>query len=247
MATDACGLSEITMKQLSILLMTTDEPYRQRALTAMEQAGVVARECTTPLELFGLLEEVDCHIVVLDLSELGELGYAVITRLRGAADLGIIVTGAQLTLEARLRCLQSGADACLPSPVDERELACVTVALARRLLPTIGAHVEPDLPTDTGRWELRDQDWTLIAPAGVHLSLSANERLIVRALLDLSGRSIGRADLAAQLASEGEAGRTTGARSIDVIISRLRRKAELAGVTLPIRTVYGSGYLFANP
>ena len=35
-------------------------------------------------------------------------------------------------------------------------------------------------------------------------------------------------------------------RSIDVIVSRLRRKAELAGVMLPIRTVYGSGYLFAD-
>ncbi|MFU1933680.1 helix-turn-helix domain-containing protein, partial [Bordetella avium] len=32
----------------------------------------------------------------------------------------------------------------------------------------------------------------------------------------------------------------------DVVISRLRRKAELAGLNLPIRTVYGSGYLFAQ-
>jgi DNA-binding response OmpR family regulator len=31
-----------------------------------------------------------------------------------------------------------------------------------------------------------------------------------------------------------------------VIVSRLRRKAELAGLILPIRTVYGSGYLFAD-
>ena len=41
--------------------------------------------------------------------------------------------------------------------------------------------------------------------------------------------------------------RSSGSRSIDVIVSRLRRKAELAGVMLPIRTVYGSGYLFADP
>lgn len=235
------------MKHLTILIMSPDGDYRQRSLAALGRAGVVARGCATPLELFGLLDETDCHIVALDLSELGELGYAVIARLRSAADLGVIVVGPQLNLEARLRCLQSGADACLPDPVDERELACLAIALARRLLPAVNDVVGSGAPTDTGRWELRDQDWTLAAPSGVQLSLSANERLIVRALLDLSGRSIGRTELAAQLASEGDAGRTTGARSIDVIISRLRRKAELAGVALPIRTVYGSGYLFANP
>jgi len=233
------------MKPLTIVTMTPDEAYQHRTLAAMAQAGVVAHGCGTPLELFNLLNESEYHIVILDISELGELGFAVVTRLRGAADLGIVVTGPQLTLESRLRCLQSGADACLPSPVDERELACVVLALARRVGPgedTVSAEALGDL----GRWELRDQDWTLAAPSGVQLSLSANERLIVRALLELAGRSIGRTELAAQLSTEGDSPRSTGARSIDVIISRLRRKAELAGVVLPIRTVYGSGYLFAN-
>jgi len=235
------------MKQLSALVMTTDDSYRKRALNAMGLAGVVAHGCATPLELFQRIEEVDCRIVVLDLSDLGDVGYAVITRLRGDADLGIIIIGVELTLETRLRCLQSGADACLPSPTDERELTCMAVALARRLLPPTAESLASGPPTDTGCWELRDQDWTLVTPSGVQLSLSANERLIVRALLGVSGRSISRAELATQLAGDGEVGRSNGARSIDVIISRLRRKAELAGVTLPIRTVYGSGYLFANP
>jgi len=234
------------MKPLTILIMTPDEAYQQRTLAAMAQAGVLARACGTPMELFALLADGEYHVVVLDISELGELGFAVVTRLRGAADLGIVVTGPQLTLESRLRCLQSGADACLPSPVDERELACVVLALARRVGPDEDSGVA-DLATEMGRWELRDQDWTLAAPTGVQLSLSANERLIVRALLELAGRSIGRTELAAQLSTENDSLRTTGARSIDVIISRLRRKAELAGVVLPIRTVYGSGYLFANP
>ncbi|KAG1437169.1 hypothetical protein G6F57_020362 [Rhizopus arrhizus] len=97
-----------------------------------------------------------------------------------------------------------------------------------------------------GQWELRDQGWTLVAPSGAAISLSANERLIVRSLLEVAGRAVGRSELGDELRVEGGGVRSRGSRSIDVIVSRLRRKAELAGVMLPIRTVYGSGYLFAD-
>src|SRR3546814_3361437 len=97
-----------------------------------------------------------------------------------------------------------------------------------------------------GRWELRDQSWTLVSPTGIAISLSANERLVVQTLLNVTGRAVGRSELNQRLEADSTVGRTGGARSIDVIVSRLRRKAELAGVILPIRTVYGSGYLFAN-
>ncbi|AMG86642.2 response regulator transcription factor [Bordetella parapertussis] len=234
------------MKQLSTLIMTPDDADRDRIIAAMLLAGISAKGCSTPLELFGLLSEDTYDAVVMDLSELGELGYALVARLRGSPELGIIVIGGNLTLDARLRCLQSGADACVPLPADERELACVLLALARRL-PAWQEDEEAvaQRGTDEG-WELRDQDWTLVAPGGEELSLSANERQIVRLLLGAAGRAIGRAELASELAVDGPAVRSTGERSIDVIVSRLRRKAELAGLVLPIRTVYGSGYLFAN-
>ncbi len=234
------------MKQLSTLIMTPDDADRDRIIAAMLLAGISAKGCSTPLELFGLLSEDTYDAVVMDISELGELGYALVARLRGSPELGIVVIGGNLTLDARLRCLQSGADACVPLPADERELACVLLALARRL-PAWQEEEEsaPQRGTDEG-WELRDQDWTLVAPGGEELSLSANERQIVRLLLGAAGGANGRAELARELAVEGPAVRSTGERSIDVIVSRLRRKAELAGLVLPIRTVYGSGYLFAN-
>ena len=118
------------------------------------------------------------------------------------------------------------------------------LALARRLpvgQPAAGAD-----GAASGQWELRDQGWTLVAPSGTAISLSANERLIVRSLLEVAGRAVGRNELGDELRVEGGGARSSGSRSIDVIVSRLRRKAELAGVMLPIRTVYGSGYLFAD-
>ncbi len=232
------------MNQLRILMMSPDEQARTAAVSALLQAGISARGCSTSLELFGLLNSGVHDAVVLDVDALGEIGYALIARLHGSSALGIIVTGKALSLDDRLRCLQSGADACLSGTQDPRELACMLLALARRLpvgQPAAGAD-----GVASGQWELRDQGWTLVAPSGTAISLSANERLIVRSLLEVAGRAVGRNELGDELRVEGGGARSSGSRSIDVIVSRLRRKAELAGVMLPIRTVYGSGYLFAD-
>jgi len=232
------------MNQLRILVMSPDEAVRGSSVSTLLQAGISARGCSTTLELFGLLSGGHFDAVVLDIGASGEIGYALVARLHGSAPLGIVVVGKNMSVDNRLRCLQSGADACLPDPQDPRELVCILLALARRL----PANAEPAdaRETGSGQWELRDQGWTLVAPTGVTLSLSANERLIVRALLNVAGKAVGRDVLGSELQAEGGGARASSARSIDVIVSRLRRKAEHAGVVLPIRTVYGSGYLFTD-
>ncbi|MDF3944078.1 winged helix-turn-helix domain-containing protein [Achromobacter denitrificans] len=232
------------MNQLRILMMSPDETARAAALSALLQAGISARGCSTSLELFGLLNGGAYDVVVLDVGTLGEIGYALVARLHGSSSLGIVVMGNNMSVDTRLRCLQSGADACLPEPQDPRELACILLSLARRLPATQDA-IDAETAAN-GQWELRDQGWTLAAPTGTTISLSANERLIVRSLLEVAGRAVGRSELGEELQVEGGNARASGSRSIDVIVSRLRRKAELAGLILPIRTVYGSGYLFAD-
>ncbi|QKH35838.1 response regulator transcription factor [Achromobacter pestifer] len=232
------------MNQLRILMMSPDEAARGVAVSALLQAGISARGCSTSLELFGLLNGGGYDVVVLDVGTLGEIGYALVARLHGSSSMGIVVTGRGMSVDSRLRCLQSGADACLPDPQDPRELACILLSLARRL--PAGQDASLVDAAQNGQWELRDQGWTLAAPTGATISLSANERLIVRSLLEVAGKAVGRTELGDELQVEGGGVRASGSRSIDVIVSRLRRKAELAGVMLPIRTVYGSGYLFAD-
>lgn len=243
-----------SMKQLKVLIMMPDSIACGKSVAAMQQAGIAAHGCATPLELFGQLGGGGYDAAVLDIGELDEIGYALVSRLRTSSTLGVVVLGANLQVENRLRCLQSGADACLPSPFDVRELVGVLMALGRRLpgrdQAAMDNATEPMGTSNnnpTGSWELRDQNWTLMAPSGVSISLSANERHIVRTLLEATGQAVARAELNKHLDGAGSGtARTGGSRSIDVIVSRLRRKAELAGVILPIRTVYGSGYLFAD-
>ncbi|KRC75080.1 Transcriptional regulatory protein OmpR [compost metagenome] len=232
------------MNQLRVLVMSPDEVARSATVSTLLLAGISARGCSTSLELFGLLGGDHFDAVALDIGTAGEIGYALVARLQGSAPLGIVVMGRNMSVDGRLRCLQSGADACLPDPQDPRELAGILLSLARRL--PAPADLAPPESTGAAQWELRDQGWTLAAPTGTTLSLSANERLIVRALLEVAGRTVGRDALGDELRVEGGGARSSSVRSIDVIVSRLRRKAEQAGVLLPIRTVYGSGYLFTD-
>lgn len=238
------------MKQLKILIMMPDPVTCGKSVAAMQQAGIAAHGCATSLELFNQLGAGGYDAAVLDISGLDEIGYALVSRLRTSPVLGIVVLGTGLQVEHRLRCLQSGADACVPDPCDNRELIGILMALARRLpgqAPAAAENVDAaPVNGQSGSWELRDQNWTLMAPSGIAISLSANERHIVRTLLEATGQAVARGELNKHLDDAAGVNRASGTRSIDVIVSRLRRKAELAGVILPIRTVYGSGYLFAD-
>ena len=130
------------MNQLRLLMMSPDEAARNTAVSALLQAGISARGCSTSLELFGLLSNGTYDAVVLNVGTLGEIGYALVPRLHGSSSLGSVVMGNDLSLATRLRCLQSGADACPPPPHDPRELACILLALAGRLLVQVVGHQE---------------------------------------------------------------------------------------------------------
>src|SRR3546814_15004946 len=116
---------------------------------------MAAEGCGKPLGRFKLLGEDQYDAAGLDIGELGEIGYALLSRLRASPALGIVVIGTALGVESRLRCLQSGADICLPDPVDNRELACVLLALARRLPGRVPAEADgaENIVENAGRWE----------------------------------------------------------------------------------------------
>ena len=203
------------MNQLRILMMSPDEQARTAAVSALLQAGISARGCSTSLELFGLLNSGVHDAVVLDVDALGEIGYALIARLHGSSALGIIVTGKALSLDDRLRCLQSGADACparrirasWPACCWRWRAACRGTAGRRRgrLRQRAVGTARPGL--DAGR-------------AVGHRHLAVGQRTPDRPLAAGSGgRAVGRNELGDELRVEGGGARSSGSRSIDVIVS----------------------------
>ena len=111
---------------------------------------------------------------------------------------------------------------------------------------------EEDLPEEAaansgaGRWALRDLGWTLVAPDGRSFGLTTAEREFMTALLSAPGYRLTRRELQNRGVGQADADTETHAsRGLDVMVSRLRRKALAAGISLPVRSVRRWGYMFA--
>lgn len=88
-------------------------------------------------------------------------------------------------------------------------------------------------------WRVLYQGWVLIAPDGEHISLTGLERACFACLLDSPQRELSRENLSRFMSA-------ANLRSVNVVISRLRKKVRAAGSRLPLHTVHRLGYVFAG-
>ncbi|MNV96950.1 hypothetical protein D3C71_1920120 [compost metagenome] len=94
----------------------------------------------------------------------------------------------------------------------------------------------------SGKWQFHDAAWTLVSPQGTRVSLTLAERDFLLKLTTSADKRLPRGDAAG---ADAQAGRES-VRRTDVVVSRLRRKAQDLNVELPIRTVWGWGYAFTG-
>lgn len=86
-------------------------------------------------------------------------------------------------------------------------------------------------------WHLLYRGWVLSTPQNVRISLTALERVCFLAIAEHPGRELSRGALLRALPG-------SSLRTLNVAISRLRKKVSEAGAELPLHTVHGMGYVF---
>jgi len=194
--------------------------------------------------MFAELERQPCDLVVLDVMLPNEDGLSLCRRLRASSHIPVIMLTAMGDQTDRIVGLEMGADDYLPKPFDARELlARVKAVLRRSTLPRVATEPADTRPAivfagwrlDLARRELRSPDNMMVPLSGVEFDLllafaEHPHRVLSRdQLLDLArGRGHDAFD-----------------RSIDVQVSRLRRKidAEPEAPSL-IQTIRNGGYMF---
>lgn len=95
----------------------------------------------------------------------------------------------------------------------------------------------PAMDTTGETWHLLYRGWVLSTPQGVRISLTALERVCFQAIAEHPGRELSRDTLMRALPG-------SSLRTLNVAISRLRKKVSDAGAELPLHTVHGMGYVF---
>jgi two-component system, OmpR family, phosphate regulon response regulator OmpR len=183
-------------------------------------------------------------LIILDLMLPGEDGLSIAKRLRNVRDTPIIMLSARGEEVDRIVGLEVGADDYLPKPFNPRELLARIRAVLRR--PTASTNPESDssqeqtfsfgpFRLDTVTQELtRDEE---------KVSLTSGEFALLKIFLEHPNRVLSR-DILVDMLKGFE--RSPYDRSIDVRVTRLRRKIETDPASpVYIHTVWGEGYRFS--
>lgn len=212
---------------------------RQIVAAHLRQAGIDIVEAATAATALQAVARQPFDLVVLDVNLPDGTGFDVATRLRQNRDLPIIFMTARGTVEDRLQGFETGGEDYLVKPVDARELlARIGVSLRRRVR---SPHVEREQVIGFGGWTLDLVRRELADAGGEPVPLTRAEFDLFAALYHSGTVPLHRDYLLEVVAS---AASTTQSRTIDVLVSRIRRK--LASATRPgprILTKTGEGYL----
>jgi DNA-binding response OmpR family regulator len=177
-------------------------------------------------------------LVVLDLMLPGEDGLSLLKWLRTDGGPPVIIVSARGEEVDRVVGLEVGADDYLAKPFGPRELLARVRAVLRRGNSTS----KGDSSYSFGAYRLDIASHVLVHD-GVEIPLTSGEFTLLRIFLEHPNQVLSR-DQLISLVKGYE--RDAFDRSIDVRVTRLRRKIE-ANPESPIylRTVWGEGYLFS--
>jgi two-component system OmpR family response regulator len=230
-----------------ILIVDDDREIRDLLSRFLVKNGYRATTAADGRDMQKALADRAIDLIVLDLMLPGEDGLSLCRRLRGESSTPVIMLTAKGDEIDRIVGLEMGADDYLAKPFNPRELLARIKAVLRRVGGPEGglAGARRDeggslLAFDGWRLDLDKRELT--APDGVLVALSAGEFGLLAALASHPQRVLSRDQLL-----DFARGREAQAfdRSIDVQVSRLRRKIE-ADPREPtlIKTVRGGGYMF---
>lgn len=219
-------------------LLIVDDDARLRGLLAkyLGDQGFRVSTAGDAAEAARQLDAIAYDLIVLDVMMPGEDGISFTRRLHGGGGPPVLLLTARGGPDDRIAGLEAGADDYLPKPFEPRELVLRIQGILRR------KSAEPVPPSDEseiirlGAWRL-DLKRGELQRGSETVRLTSGELTLMRLLAERAGEPISREELA-------EATGQTQERTIDVQVTRLRRKIE-DDPKAPhhLQTVRGKGYV----
>ncbi len=226
--------------KLTVFIVDDEPEIGQLLREAMSHFDMTGETFSTGTSMLAALanESPDACIVDLGLPDME--GMALINEIRRISSVPIIVLSARGHSTDRVMGLELGADDYVVKPFDPREVVARIRSILRRSSDRTPAQGEVDLARFED-WSYRPSSHCLTSPEGEETFLSTGEATLLEALLRAPKRVLTR-DYLLEHGGRDE----SLDRSIDVRISRLRKKLNRKNEAAHIRTIYGSGYMFAT-
>jgi DNA-binding response OmpR family regulator len=239
---------EGSMNEPHVLICDDESDLREMLAEYLGKRGLRVSEAANAAELRATLVDARPDAILLDIAMPGEDGLSVLRALATEKDAPpVIMLTAAGDVVDRVVGLELGADDYLVKPVDLRELvARIKAVLRRRAVPSEPEQVEmPELGRTLfpfGKTWLDLEAARLTDAEGHEIPLTSMEYNLLKLFARNRGRVLNRDQIL-----EGAHDRSWDPfdRSIDIRISRIRRKIEVNPQKPEvIRTVRGVGYIY---
>ena len=227
-------------------ILVVEDDGEMRALIArfLRQNGYRVTAVRDGREMWETLAGASVDLVLLDIMLPGQSGLDLCRALRAKSGVPVIMVTARGEETDRVLGLELGADDYIPKPFGRAELLARVRALLRRARGETGAPQAgaSGVLLRFGGWTLDTRRRELIAPDGTSIDLSGGEYDLLLAFCEHPQRVLSRDQLLDLARSRSAIGID---RSVDVMVSRLRRKIEPSDDSpAMIKTIRGAGYMF---
>lgn len=217
-----------------VLVVDDDDRIRELVSRYLVEHGYFVSTASDAAEAKAILEFAEYDALVVDVMMPGQNGMEFTQELRAKNDVPVLLLTAMGEVEDKISGLQTGADDYLTKPFDPRELILRLEAIIRRRPKHIPQEVKE---IQIGPWVYKI-DYNELVSGAQTVKLTDGEARMLKTLAAKGGDVVSRDALAAACGIDPDN------RTVDVQVTRLRRKLEEdSSNPRLLQTVRGKGYL----
>lgn len=225
-----------------ILIIDDDDSIRETLTGYLETQGFSVANAKRQKHALALVESFSPDIIILDIAIADGGGLSVFLKIRQFSQTPVIFLANETEEADCIISLEIGGDDYITLPCNPREL-CARVKAVLRRVGQISAPSERPLVEEAIKFHdftYNPRSYKLTDPAGRVIRLSRNERKLLVAFLANPNIVLSREKLLEKIKNRPK---DIFDRSIDNLVSRLRKKLELNSQSPRlIKTYWGGGY-----
>ena len=214
-----------------ILIVDDDDKIRDLLRQFLKEKGFIVSTAENSQDAKSKIDIFNFNLIILDVMMPGQSGYELTKELKISKNIPIILLTAKGEVENRIHGLEIGADDYLGKPFEPKELLL-------RIKNIIRTNADPAKlnKSKIGEAELNLNKMTIKLNEKVQ-KINSSEKKFLTKMLSSPGRIFSRSEI-------GKISSISKERSIDVMITRLRKKIELDPKNPKfLQTIRGSGYV----
>ena len=214
-----------------ILVVDDDDGIRSLVKKYLNENNYLISTANSAEDAAEKIKIVKFDLIILDIMMPGKSGLEFIQENKKKIDTPIILLTAKGEANERVVGLEIGADDYLPKPFEPKELIL-------RIQNIISKTKRNDLKRVIEFKNIKiDLNKNLIIKNDLEYKINNTEKIILEKMINNPGKTFSREDIGLQIDTDKE-------RSIDVIITRLRKKIETDPKNPKfLQTIRGSGYV----